>query len=120
MKLEELNIYNQSLDVGQRIYEQVSEWEWFHKKAIGDQLVRSADSVAANIAEGYGRYYYKENKLFCYYSRGSLMETITWMRKAQDRSLIESEIAGDILKDLQGLLSGLDAYIMSIGSNSRY
>jgi len=38
-------------------------------------MVRAADSIPANIAEGYGRYFYKESKQFYFYSRGSIQET---------------------------------------------
>ena len=38
------------------------------------QLRRAAVSVAVNIAEGYGRYHFKDRTLFLYNSRGSLLE----------------------------------------------
>jgi four helix bundle protein len=50
-----------------------------------EQLIKAIDSVAANLSEGFGRYFYKENRQFCYYSRGSLFETKTWLRKAFNR-----------------------------------
>lgn len=77
MKLEELNVYNLSMELGEIIWGIVEKWNYFEKDTIGKQLVRAADSIAANIAEGYGRYHFKENKQFCFYSRGSLFETKT-------------------------------------------
>ena len=44
----------------------VLSWGYFHKDTIGKQLVKSADSIAANLSEGFGRFHYKENKQFCY------------------------------------------------------
>ena len=38
---------------------------------LTDQIIRSSRSVAANIAEGYGRYHYLENMRFCRIARGS-------------------------------------------------
>jgi len=52
----------------------VDRWNYFQKDTVGKQLVRSADSIAANLSEGFGRYHYKETKNFSYYSRGSLFE----------------------------------------------
>lgn len=118
MKLDELKVYQQAMKLGEEIWDCVTEWGYFEKKTIGDQLVRSADSIAANIAEGYGRYYYKENKLFCYYSRGSLLETITWIKKAKSRSLIEDDQADSLIQELEGLHVGLNLYIKSIGSRT--
>ncbi|MCW3091122.1 MAG: four helix bundle protein [Ferruginibacter sp.] len=85
IKLEELDIYQLALDVGERIWNIVDLWEWFPKKTVGTQLVTAADSIASNISEGYGRYFYKDRKQFCYYSRGSLLETKNWITKAANR-----------------------------------
>ncbi len=105
MRLEEIRVYNLALDLAEKVWEIVSKWSYFDKDTIGKQLVRAADSVAANISEGYGRYYYKENKQFCYYSRGSLYETITWLEKAHNRNLIEDEPLAFFLKILKPLVS---------------
>jgi len=72
--LEELEVYQEAMEIGESIWELVDHWGFFAKDTIGKQLVRAADSIAANISEGFGQYYYKENKQFVYYSRGSLHE----------------------------------------------
>lgn len=51
MKLEELKVYQLAMDIGQRIWEIVIKWDFFAKDTIGKQLVRAADSVAANLSE---------------------------------------------------------------------
>ena len=58
---------------------------------MGKQLIKAADSVAANLSEGFGRFFYKEEKQLCYYSRGSLYETKTWLTKANKRKLLNNE-----------------------------
>ncbi|MFT6055728.1 MAG: four helix bundle protein [Roseivirga sp.] len=88
MTLEDLNIYNQANKLGDSFWLIVENWDYFAKDTIGKQLVRGVDSVSANIAEGYGRFFFKENKNFCYYSRGSLLETKNWITKALRRNLI--------------------------------
>ncbi|MGZ3750482.1 MAG: four helix bundle protein [Mucilaginibacter sp.] len=82
-RLEDLEIYTLSEQFANEIWFIVVKWEIFAKDTIGKQLVRSADSIGANIAEGFGRYHYKENKNFCYFSRGSLIETKGWLKKAE-------------------------------------
>ena len=73
-KLADLEVYNLSEVISDKIWDIVMGWEYFAKDAIGKQLCRAADSISANIVEGYGRYHFKENKNFCYYSRGSILE----------------------------------------------
>jgi four helix bundle protein len=57
--------------------------DYIAKGTVGKQLVRPSDTISANIAEGFGRFHYKENKNFCYFSRGSLIETKGWLNKLQ-------------------------------------
>jgi four helix bundle protein len=64
--LETLKVYQSAMTIGEDCWELVSKWDSFAKQTLGNQLVRAADSIAANISEGYGRYSFKENKLFCY------------------------------------------------------
>lgn len=91
MKLEELQVYQLSMDLGEKVWSIVNDWSYFEKDTIGKQLIRSVDSVAANISEGFGRFHYKDAKKFYYYSRGSLYETKTWLSKAKNRNLISKE-----------------------------
>jgi four helix bundle protein len=71
------------------------------------------------LSEGFGRYFYKENKQFCYYSRGSLFETKTWPTKAFKRNLITEEEYNIFLKDLEIMGTKLNNYINSIGHKAR-
>ena len=47
-----------------QIWEIVKKWDYFTKDTMGKQIVRSADSVCANIAEGRGRYNDQDNRRF--------------------------------------------------------
>ena len=55
---------------------------------LADQIRRSSKSVGANIAEGYGRFYYKDRVRFCYNARGSLSETEHHLIDAKDLNYI--------------------------------
>ena len=118
MKLEELQVYQLAMDIGERVWELVIKWDYFAKDTLGKQLVKAADSVAANLSEGFGRFYYKENRQFCYYSRGSLYETLTWLTKAQNRGLIKEEDFHSMRKDIDTIGLKLNNYINSIGKTT--
>jgi four helix bundle protein len=90
-------------------------WERFAKSTVGKQVVRSADSIGANIAEGVGRGTYQDNRRFVRTARGSLNETKHWLRRAFHRGLLTKPQV-DRLKDLLDTLSPqLNAYLRSIG-----
>ena len=59
--LSKLNIYNDSMKLSNEIWDIVNVLDYFVKDTIGKQLVRSADSISANISEDYGKYSFKEN-----------------------------------------------------------
>ena len=54
MILEELQVYQLAMDIGEKAWDVVKNWDYFTKSTIGNQLIRSADSIAANLSEGYG------------------------------------------------------------------
>ncbi len=116
MKLEDLNVYKLANEISDDIWIIVERWNFFDKDTVGKQLVRAADSISANIAEGFGRYFYKENRQFCYYARGSMMETQTWISKAKNRGLINEQVATEMNSKLDILAQKLNAYIKSIGN----
>ena len=60
------------MDFGEEVWAIVAKWNSFQKDTIGKQLVRAADSIAANLREGFGHYHFRENiNHVSYYSRGS-------------------------------------------------
>ena len=117
MKLEDLQVYSQSMDLAEQIWIVVHKWDYFAKDTVGKQLVRAADSISANISEGFGRFHYRENINFVYYSRGSFFETKTWLVKARNRQLIEENDFNLLISRLDDFGVRLNNYIKSIGKN---
>ncbi|WP_170311729.1 four helix bundle protein [Pedobacter nototheniae] len=116
-KLEDLEVYNLSESISDKIWVIVMKWDYFAKDTIGKQLCRAADSISANIAEGYGRYHFKENKNFCYYSRGSILEVKSFLRKSKNRNLITEDRYSELYIELETIHLKLNAYIKYIGKN---
>lgn len=116
--LEDFKTYHKAMEVGEKVWEVVAKWSYFEKDAIGKQLVRAVDSIAANLSEGLGRYHYKEIKNFSYYSRGSLFETKTWLTKANTRKLIDETTFKELIKELDVIGKMINTYIKSIGEKS--
>ena len=105
------------MEIGEIVWIVVDKWDYFPKKTLGAQYVDAADSIALNISEGYGRFHYKENKNFCYYSRGSAKETLTVTTKSKARSLISDEDFNLLSQKLDIYFRLMYGYINSIGSS---
>lgn len=117
MGLENLEVYSISMELSEKIWALVNSWSLFEKNSIGIQIVRAADSVSANISEGFGRYHYNESKHFLYYARGSLFETRTWLKKAMSRNLIKESDYEELERQYIRLGVKLNNYIKVIGKS---
>ncbi len=113
--LEELDVYNLSMELAEDIWNIAVNWNFLAQDTVGKQIIRSSDSIGANIAEGYGRYFYKENRQFCFYARGSILETKTWLKKSENRKLITLEQYSILFSKLEAIHLKLNAYLKFIG-----
>lgn len=93
LTLDKIDAYVHAYGLSNEIWNLVTQWEKFERWTIGTQMTRSADSISANIAEGFGRYHKKDKIRFYRYSFGSMEETKDWINKASDRELITTEKA---------------------------
>ena len=116
---QELRVYKLSERLADEIWKAVNTWEPFAKYTIGQQIVRSADSVGANIAEGVGRGSYLDNKRFVKIARGSLYETQHWLRRAYTRNLLTVEQVNIFTAIINDLAPQLNSYLQSIGASPK-
>ena len=112
---ESLRVYKLAEEIADLIWEIVSKWDYFAKDTIGKQLVNSADSIGANLAEGYGRGSHADNRRFVKISRGSLFEVKHWLRRAYKRNLLTEEEISNLQELVKELTPKLSAYLNSIG-----
>ena len=116
---ENLRVYKLAEDLADEIWNIVLRWDRFARDTIGKQIVRSADSIGANIAEGTGRHDYQDNRRFVKIARGSLNETQHFLRRAFRRKLLTSADVKKIKPLVDNLAPQLNSYWRSIGAVSR-
>ncbi len=115
---ENLRVYQMSEELADEIWKIILTWNNFAKDTVGKQIVRSADSIGANIAEGEGRGSFQDNRRFIKIARGSLQETQHWLRRAFKRNLLTKEQIENLKPLLNQLSPTLNAYLMSIGKTN--
>ncbi|MGB3777739.1 MAG: four helix bundle protein [Tunicatimonas sp.] len=119
LSFEELEVYQVAEQLCDHVWNVVQTWERFPQNTVGTQLVRSADSIGANIAEGTGRGSFADNKRFVRIARGSLYETRHWLRRAYQRNLLSASDIEPLKAMMNELSPRLNAYLKSIGKNAK-
>src|SRR4051794_35568221 len=91
VRFQDLDVYQLAEGLADAIWEIVLKWDALARDTLGKQLIRAADSIGANIAEGSGRGSYADTRRFLRIARGSLLETQHWLRRAYRRRLLTDE-----------------------------
>ena len=84
----EWQIYKDSKSLFRDIFTVVEQMPQKHRFELGGQLIRSAHSVALNIAEGSGKISDRELNRFLDISLGSLYETLANLDLLKDNGLV--------------------------------
>ena len=113
--LNRLEVWRRAKDFALKIYREVllllpPEEKW----ALNQQIRRSSTSISANIAEGYGRFYYQDNVRFCYIARGSLEETLSHLVFSHEAGFIPAEVYEPLEKEGEEIGKMLNGYIAYI------
>lgn len=85
ISLDKLEIYKSSRQLSKIGWKMYQNLTWQEKKLVGDQFIRSLDSVGANVVEGYGRFHYLDKVKLYYNARGSLSESKHWLELLFER-----------------------------------
>jgi four helix bundle protein len=101
-----LRAYQLARRLNRELHEAVPSWPWLKQQSIGVQLLRSAGSIGANIAEASGRSSRADQRRLLYIARGSLTETEHWIGVAQELGLLPPETQ-EVLPELARTLNGL-------------
>jgi four helix bundle protein len=116
---ENLRVYKLSEVLADEVWEIVLRWNAFAKDTVGKQIVRSADSIGANIAEGTGRHNFQDNQRFVKIARGSLNETQHFLRRAFKRDLLTPADVKKLKPLVDNLAPQLNSYLKSIGRDHK-
>jgi four helix bundle protein len=103
LTLNDIDAHKTAFNLSNYIWDIVVKWDYFVKDTAGKQFSKSTDSISANIAEEFGRYFKKEKIKFYRYSFGSLKEAFDWSEKSKVRKLLSKKEYSHILGELQKL-----------------
>ena len=114
-RYEDLEIYQISVEIAIEVYRLTKKFPKEETYGITDQLKRAVTSIGANIAEGFGRFYFKDKLVFFYHSRGSLFEAKHFLEISFSLEYITEEEKNNLFSKLNNLTVKLNNFINSIG-----
>jgi four helix bundle protein len=112
----DLKCWQAARDLRIYVFELVKNFPSDEKYRLCDQMIRSSRSVTSQIAEGYGRFHFKEYMQYCRQSRGSLEELKDHSIAALDSQLINQETYNEIISMHETTLKLLNGYIKYLSS----
>ena len=118
--LETLQVWQKAIAFTEKVCKEVLPLLPIQEKwGLVDQLRRSGQSIPANIAEGYGRYYYQEGIRFCYIARGSLEETFSHLTLAHNMQYLSDEEFQKLYSEILEIRRMLNGYISFLKTSKR-
>jgi four helix bundle protein len=112
IKLQDLEVYQLARELSRSAWKIFEKLSWEDKKVMGFQFVESADSIGANIAEGYGRFHYLDKIKFYYNGRGSYKEfRYHWLDLLYERKKITADEFNEISSNAQDFEVKLSNFI---------
>lgn len=109
---ETLEVWKMARKMSERISKLTSTFPGEEKYLLTPQIIRSTRAVHANIAEGYGRFNFKDNIRFCRIARGSLYETLDHLITAKSENYINDKMYDEMKEQIEHLMKLLNGYIL--------
>jgi len=107
----DLNVWKEARSFQLFIFNLSKSFPPEEKYKLSDQIIRSSRSIAANIAEGHGRFHFQEQIQFCRQARGSLSEALNHIYTAFDCNYISKEQVIEVENKADLLLKLVNGYI---------
>ncbi|OSZ82781.1 four helix bundle protein [Chitinophagaceae bacterium IBVUCB1] len=113
----ELTVWQVARALKNEVYELAKRLPADERFRLADQLIRASRSICANIAEGHGRYTYKEQSHFCIQARGSLSEVQNHLIDVMDCKYLSKEEISSIESKVDDTGKLLNGYITFLRNN---
>ncbi len=111
---KEMPVWQESINIAEEVFKLTDNLPKKEDYGFTSQIRRSALSVSANIAEGYGRGHGKEKINFYYFARGSATETQSHLEYGKRIKYFEIKEAIRLDNELSKICLSLNKLIVSL------
>jgi four helix bundle protein len=114
----DLKVWRDAHEIALIIYKETKFFPKEEQFGMSSQIRRAASSVTANIAEGFGRFHYKDKIRFYLQARGSAVELQDHIFLSKDLSYLSPKSARDLFVKITIVIKELNGLIKKTGQNS--
>lgn len=114
---EDLKVWRDAHAFTLLVYKTTEKFPSHELFGLTSQIRRATSSIGANIAEGFGRYHYKEKIKFYLTARGSAVESQNHILLAKDLKYISFVESEKLLDNVKEILRELNGLIKATGQN---
>lgn len=110
----ELEVWKKARVLKDKLWQLVKTFPSEEKYRLSDQIIRASRGVNATLAEGHGRFTFKDQMHFCIIARGSLCETLNHLIDAFDCKYINEDQLNyfkSLIEEITKLLNGYISYL---------
>ena len=116
---EDMPLWQKAHALAVRVHGVTASFPKTERYGLTGQMRRSAVSVAANVAEAFGRYHYRDKLTFYYHSRGSAYETKSHLLYARDVGYLDADRVDELGEALDGVLHDLNRVIATLRERTK-
>ena len=117
--IENLKIYKMAERIEIFLHKFTEKYPADEKYRMVDQIRRASNAISSNIAEGYGRYTYKEKIRYMHIPRGEASELKQLMIRSQKKGYLKEESLLFIDEKITELIKGINGYIKFLKNKNK-
>ncbi|GAA5521888.1 hypothetical protein Asal01_01836 [Fodinibius salicampi] len=111
----DMNVWQKANELSYKVFELTKLLPRSEDYGLTSQIRRSANSIAANIAEGFGRNTRKDKRNFYIVARGSAFETQSHLLYGQKVKYFDEQIVDKLIEAYDDLFHQLNKIMKSLG-----
>lgn len=116
---KDLTCWKKARELKKKLYLLAEELPGYEQYKLASQIRSAAVSVTANIAEGFGRFYYPEKIQFARYARASVLELEDHLITCIDAEYIDKDKADNLIRECQDVSKSISGYISFIKNQKK-
>ena len=115
---QDLDVWQRGMDIAVNVYKLTKAYPSEEKYGMVSQMRRAANSIPANIAEGWARSSKKEFEYFLRVAQGSLRELETYLILSKRCELSDETQVSPLMAEITILSKQLRALLSSLGNDN--